>query len=79
MALPKSCQSTLLTTNLLTPPLSPDLTAIEQIWLRMKPRWSNNYICTNEEQLLEHLDQAVLDIVQNPQETQNIARLGALI
>ncbi|MEJ2392870.1 MAG: IS630 family transposase [Gammaproteobacteria bacterium] len=40
------------------PPYSPDLNPIERIWLTMKARWFNNYVCKNEEQLLERLDQA---------------------
>ena len=32
------------------PPYSPDLNPIERIWLTMKARWFNNYVCKNEEQ-----------------------------
>jgi len=32
----------------------------------MKARWSINYVCKNEEQLIERLDQAILDVINNP-------------
>ena len=35
------------------PPYSPDLNPIERIWLTMKARWFNNYVCKNEKQLLD--------------------------
>jgi transposase len=30
-----------------------DLNPIERIWLTIKARWFNNYVCKNEETLLE--------------------------
>jgi transposase len=60
------------------PPYSPDLNPIERIWLTMKARWFNNHVCKNEEQLLERLDQAILDVIDNPKRTQKTAAIGTL-
>lgn len=61
------------------PPYSPDLNPIERIWLTMKARWFNNYVCKNEEKLLECLDQAILDVINSPKKTQKTAIIGTLI
>jgi transposase len=61
------------------PPYSPDLNPIERIWLTMKARWFNNYVCKTEEKLLERLDQAILDVINNPKRAQKTARIGTLI
>jgi len=45
----------------------------------MKARWFNNYVCKNEQQLLERLDQAILDVINNPQKAQQTARIGTLL
>jgi transposase len=60
------------------PPCSPDLNPIERIWLTMKARWFNNYVSKNEEQLLERLDQAILDVINNPKKTQKTTDIGTL-
>ena len=60
------------------PPYSPDLNPIERIWLTMKARWFNNHVCKNEEQLLERLDQAILEIIDNPHKTQKTSAIGTL-
>ena len=60
------------------PPYSPDLNPIERIWLTMKARWFNNYVCKNEEQLIERLDQALLDVINNPKRTQRTTDFGTL-
>ena len=60
------------------PPYSPDLNPIERIWLTMKAKWFNNHVCKNEEKLLERLDQAILDVIDNPVSTQRTAAIGAL-
>ena len=60
------------------PPYSPDLNPIERIWLTMKARWFNNHVCKNEETLLERLDQAILEIIDNPEKTQQTAAIGTL-
>jgi hypothetical protein len=61
------------------PPYWPDLNPIERIWLTMKARWFNNYVCKTEEKLLERLDQAILDVINNPKRAQKTARIGTLI
>lgn len=61
------------------PPYSPDLNPIERIWLTMKARWFNNYVCKNEEKLIERLDQAILDVINNPKKTQKTACIGTLL
>ena len=60
------------------PPYSPDLNPIKPIWLTMKARWFNNYVCKNEQQLLERLDPAILDVIHNPKKTQKTACIGTL-
>jgi transposase len=60
------------------PPYSPDLNPIERIWLTMKARWFNNHVCHNEEQLLERLDQAIMEVIDNPDTTQKTAAIGTL-
>jgi transposase len=60
------------------PPYSPDLNPIERIWLKMKARWFNNYVCKNEEQLLERLDQAILDVINHPEKIKNTTAIGTL-
>jgi transposase len=59
------------------PPYSPDLNPIERIGLTMKARF-NNHVCKNEEKLLERLDQAILDVIDNPQKTQQTTAIGTL-
>ena len=49
-----------------------------RIWLIMKVRWFNNYVYKNEEQLIERLDQAILDVVNNPNKTQRTTDFGTL-
>jgi len=60
------------------PPYSPDLNPIERIWLTMKAHWFNNYVSKNEEQLLERLDQAILDVINDPKKTQKTSAIGTL-
>jgi transposase len=60
------------------PPYSPDLNPIEQIRLTMKARWFNNYVCKNEEELLDRLDQAIFDFIDNPNKTQKTTAIGTL-
>jgi hypothetical protein len=35
-------------------------------------------VCKNEEKLLERLDQAILDVIDNPEKTQQTAAIGTL-
>lgn len=60
------------------PPYSPDFNPIERIWLIMKARWFNNYVCRNVEQLIERLDRAILDVINNPDQIQKTAAIGTL-
>ena len=60
------------------PPYSPDLNPIERIWLTMKAHWFNNYVCKSEEKLLERLDQAILEVIDNPEKTQQTTAIGTL-
>jgi transposase len=61
------------------PPYSPDLNPIARIWLTMKARWFNNYVCKDEQHLSERLDQAILDVINNPKKTQKTTRIGTLL
>lgn len=60
------------------PPYSPDLNPIERIWLTMKARWFNNYVCKNIEKLIERLDQAILDVIDNPETIKQTTAIGTL-
>jgi transposase len=60
------------------PPYSPDLNPIERIWLTMKARGFNNPVCKNEEKLLERLHQAILDVIDIPEKTQQTTAIGTL-
>jgi hypothetical protein len=44
----------------------------------MKARWFNNHVCKNEEKLLERLDQAILEVIDNPAKTQQTTTIGTL-
>jgi len=60
------------------PPYSPDLNPIERIWLVMKARWFNNHVCRHVDQLIDRLDQAILDVINNPAQTQKTTAIGTL-
>jgi len=60
------------------PPYSPDLNPIERIWLTMKARWFNNHVCKNKEKLLERLDQAILDVIDNLEKIRQTTAIGTL-
>ncbi len=60
------------------PPYSPDLNPIERIWLKMKARWFNNHVCKNEEELIDRLDQAIWDVIYNPNGTKKTTAIGTL-
>jgi hypothetical protein len=36
-------------------------------------------VCKNEEKLLERLDQAILDVIDNPEKTQQPTAIGTLL
>ena len=42
----------------------------------MKAHGFNNYVCKSEEKLLERLDQPLLDVIDNPQKTQQTTAIG---
>jgi len=44
----------------------------------MKARWFNNHVCKNEENLLERLDQAILDLIHSPEKTQQTTAIGTI-
>lgn len=60
------------------PPYSPDFNPIERIWNTMKARWFNNHVCRNAQQLVDRLDVAILDVIDNPLRTQKTAAIGKL-
>jgi len=60
------------------PPYSPDYNPIERIWNTMKARWFNNHVCKNTQQLMDRLDQAILDVINNPDRNQKTASIGTL-
>jgi transposase len=60
------------------PPYSPDLNPIERIGLAMKARGFNNPVCKNEEKLLERLHQTILEVIDNPEKTQQTTAIGTL-
>ena len=60
------------------PPYSPDLNPIERIWLVMKASYFNHYVCKTVDQLMDRLDQAILDIINNPNTTKSTAAIGNL-
>jgi transposase len=60
------------------PPYSPDFNPIERIWLKMKAEWFNNYVCKNEQELLDRLDLAILDVIHHPNGTQKTTAIGTL-
>ena len=60
------------------PPDWPDINPIERIWLVMKAGWFNNYVCQTDEKLLERLDQAILDVIDSPEKTQQTTAIGTL-
>jgi hypothetical protein len=60
------------------PPYPPDLNPLKRIWLTMIARWFNNPVCKNEEKLLERLDQAILDVSDNPDYMHQTTASGTL-
>ncbi len=60
------------------PPYSPDLNPIERIWLVMKAKWFNNHVCRNVDQLIERLDQAILEVINDPRRASKTTAIGNL-
>ncbi len=50
------------------PPYSPDFNPIERLWLVMKSKWFANIRCKDQEALIQRADQALLDLIQNPED-----------
>jgi len=44
----------------------------------MKAGWFNNHVYKNEEKLLERLDQAILDVIDNPEKTPKTTAIETL-
>jgi hypothetical protein len=44
----------------------------------MKARGFNNQVCKNEEKLLERLHQAILEVIDNTEKTQQTTAIGTL-
>lgn len=49
------------------PPYSPDLNPIERLWLVMKANWFANFRCKDLKALTARADQALLDLIDNPE------------
>jgi transposase len=49
---------------LFLPPYSPDLNPIEKLWRIMKAEWFTNFHAKNLDHLIEHLDKALLWLIQ---------------
>jgi len=49
------------------PPYSPDLNLIERLWLTMKAAWFANIHCKDQEALTKRADQALCDLIDNPE------------
>jgi transposase len=64
---------------LFLPAYSPDFNPIERIWLIMKARWFNHHVCKNRDALIARLDQAILDVINNPNNTKRTASIGQLL
>ncbi|WDP92644.1 MAG: transposase [Desulfobacter sp.] len=60
------------------PPYSQDLNPIEQIWDTIKARWFNNHVCRKIQQLIDGLDTAILDVIDNPMRTRKTTSIGKL-
>ncbi len=60
------------------PPYSPDLNPIERMWLVMKAKWFSTYICKTVDQLIDRLDQAILDMMDQPNKTKTTTAIGTL-
>lgn len=48
------------------PPYSPDFNPIERLWLVMKAIWFANIHCKDREALIARTDEALLDLINNP-------------
>ncbi len=56
------------------PARSPDLNAIERLWLRMKADWFNGWIAKSAQQLQERLIEALQSLIQQPALVQSQCR-----
>lgn len=50
------------------PPYSPDLNPIERVWLLIKAEWFANFYAKDHEQLIDHLDKALIWVMQRQTE-----------
>jgi hypothetical protein len=51
---------------------------IKRIWLTINARWFNNDVCRIDETLLARLDQAILEIIDNPNQAQKTTAIGTV-
>lgn len=58
------------------PPYSPDLNPIERLWLTMKAKWFNNIHCKTVEELMDRMDTALLDLINNPSQVAQTATIN---
>jgi transposase len=56
------------------PPRSPDLNAIERLWLRMKADWFNGWIAKSSDELQERLIEALRSLFNHPNTLQSQCR-----
>ena len=59
------------------PPYSPDLNAIERLWLHLKSQWFAGFIAKTHETLMDRILQALQSILQNSQILQSQCRVSA--
>ncbi|MBK8090832.1 MAG: transposase [Verrucomicrobiaceae bacterium] len=56
------------------PPRSPDLNAIERLWLRMKADWFNGWIAKTSEQLQDRIIESLRSLFDQPSILQSQCR-----
>ena len=54
------------------------LNHMEHAWLMMKVRWFDKHVCSNEKNILERLDQAILGYCDYSGKTQQTVAIGTL-
>lgn len=59
---------------LFLPPYSPDYNPIEWLWKSMKQKWFHNCHCKTVDRLIERTDQALLDLIENPDQVRKTTK-----